>query len=123
MECVCQCRTKLHVPGDPQSVLLANAATTNFGLEEDLAQKEKRERVTWCFTPSQPVWIYQTERESITSRESRAGERERQRQRDTESETDRETEKDRQTDKETDRQTDRQRDRQIDRQTDNETEE
>ena len=78
---------------------------------------ERLERVTWCFTPSQPVRLYQgewrqtdrkrekeTEAETV-ERERETGERERQRQIETgERRKQRET---RERQRETDRQTDR----------------
>ena len=92
--------------------MLGNVATTNFGLEEDLDQKEKRERESNLvfYAQSTSMDIYQTERGSITSRENRAGERETETERQTQRDRDRQTERDRKIERqrETDRQTDRQ---------------
>ena len=73
----------------------------------------RRERVSWCFTPSQPVRLYQGDREWETDRQ-------RQRDRDRQREGGRQT--DRQTQTQADRDKRRQKDRGIERQRQRETE-
>ena len=100
------------------------------------ARTRKRERVKWCFTPSQPVQLYQGERQTGRDRQTdrqrqtgREREREREsklvfytqstsavisrtngdRQRQAQREIDRQTDRQRQAQREIDRQTDRQR--------------